>query len=217
MRTVQSDGKLVSLYNTRKAIFNFQQCATPTTEPMPSNRQRLILKTIAATLVVAGLAGAAGGAIVLRAGWYDISATSLHLQPVYTLLESGMHYSVRRHAREIAVPKLGDARQLALGAALYRDNCAQCHGGPGFAQGPIGQSMQPLPGPLVDASRRWKPQELYWITRHGIKMSGMPAWEFHMNEDELWSVVAFVQALPRMSARDYAQATAAAPPTEAAQ
>ena len=183
---------------------------------MPSNRQRLILKTAAATLVVAGLAAAAAGAVVLRAGWYDISATSLHLQPVYTLLESGMHYSVRRHAREIAAPRLGDAGQLARGAALYRDNCAQCHGGPGFAQGPIGQSMQPLPGPLIDASKRWQPRELYWITRHGIKMSGMPAWEFHLNEDELWSVVAFVQALPRLSARDYAEATAAAPPKEAA-
>lgn len=177
---------------------------------MPSNRQRLILKTVAATLVVGGLAGAAGGAVVLRAGWYDISATSSHLQPVYTLLETGMHYSVRRHAREITVPKLGDAQQLARGAALYRDNCAQCHGGPGFAQAKIGQSMQPLPGPLMDAARRWAPQELYWITRHGIKMSGMPAWEFHMKEDELWAVVAFVQALPRMSARDYAVATASA-------
>lgn len=180
---------------------------------MPSNRQRLILKTAAATLVVAGLAGAAGGALVLRAGWYDISATSLHLQPVYTLLESGMHYSVRRHAREIAVPRLGDAQQLARGAALYRDNCVQCHGGPGVAQAKIGQSMQPVPGPLVDASRRWAPQELYWITRHGIKMSGMPAWEFHLNEDELWAVVAFVQTLPRLSARDYAAATAVTPAT----
>lgn len=182
---------------------------------MPSNRQRLILKTAAATLAVAGLAAAATGAVVLRAGWYDISATSLHLQPVYTLLESGMHYSVRRHAREIAAPQLGDARQVALGAALYRDNCVQCHGAPGVAQSPIGQSMQPLPGPLVDASKRWKPQELYWITRHGIKMSGMPAWEFHMNEDELWAVVAFVQTLPRLSARGYAEATAAAPPEAA--
>jgi len=175
---------------------------------MPSNRQRLILKTIAATLALSGLAGAAIGGIVLRAGWYDISATGSHWQPVYTLLESGMMYSVQHHARDIKVPKLDDARQVARGAALYSANCAQCHGGPGQAQAKIGQSMQPVPGPLMDASKRWAPQELYWITRHGIKMSGMPAWEFHMSEQDMWSVVAFMQVLPGLDTRAYAEATA---------
>jgi mono/diheme cytochrome c family protein len=129
------------------------------------------------------------------------------------VLEQGMRYSVRRHAREVAVPPLGAPQQVARGALLYSVNCAQCHGAPGFAQAKIGQSMQPLPGPLVDASARWQPRELYWITRHGIKMSGMPAWEFHLSEADLWAVVAFMQVLPTLSARDYAAVTtpAAAP------
>ena len=176
---------------------------------MPSNRTRLILKTAAATLVLAGVAGAVGGAVVLRAGWYDIGASAQHLQPVYTLLEQGMRYSVRRHAREVALPPLGAPQQVARGALLYRVNCAQCHGGPGFPQSKIGQSMQPLPGPLIDASARWQPRELYWITRHGIKMSGMPAWEFHLSQEDTWAVVAFMQVLPTLSARDYAAVTAA--------
>jgi mono/diheme cytochrome c family protein len=101
------------------------------------------------------------------------------------------------------------------GAQVFSAQCAQCHGGPGFAQAKIGQSMQPLPGPLVDASARWQPRELYWITRHGIKMSGMPAWQFHLSEADLWAVVAFLGVLPTMSARDYAQATAAPAPLPA--
>jgi mono/diheme cytochrome c family protein len=68
--------------------------------------------------------------------------------------------------------------------------------------------MQPVPGPLVDASRHWKPHELYWITRHGIKMSGMPAWEFHLSEDDMWATVAFVMQLPTLSAADYRAMTA---------
>jgi mono/diheme cytochrome c family protein len=176
---------------------------------MPSNRTRLILKTAVATLVLAGVAGAIGGVIVWRAGWYDIGATARHVQPVYTFLEEAMRYSVRHHAREVAVPPLGAPQQVARGALLYSANCAQCHGGPGFAQSKIGQSMQPLPGPLVDASARWQPRELYWITRHGIKMSGMPAWEFHLSEDDLWAVVAFMRVLPTLSTRDYAAITAA--------
>jgi mono/diheme cytochrome c family protein len=144
----------------------------------------------------------------MRAGWYDIGATTQHFQPVYSLLEQGMHYSVRRHARKVAVPALGERGQVLRGAAVYRDNCAQCHGGPGVAPGNHGLSMQPVPGPLVDASRHWKPGELYWITRHGIKMSGMPGWEFHLSEDDMWATVAFVMQLPTLSAADYRALTA---------
>jgi len=175
---------------------------------MPATRTRLILTTAIGTLLGAGAIAALAGFVVLRAGWYDIGATTQHFQPVYTLLEQGMHYSVRHHARSVAVPALGDRAQVLHGAIVYRDNCAQCHGGPGFAPGNHGLSMQPVPGPLVDASRHWKPRELYWITRHGIKMSGMPAWEFHLGEDDMWATVAFVLQLPTLSAADYRAMTA---------
>ncbi|QJD99568.1 cytochrome c [Massilia forsythiae] len=175
---------------------------------MLSSRTRLVVKTAAFTLLGAGVLGAAAGLVVLRAGWYDISATTQHWQPVYTLLEQGMHYSVRRYARDVAEPDLRQPQQILRGAALYRDNCAQCHGGPGFAQAQHGMSMQPVPGPLVDASSRWRARELYWITRHGIKMSGMPAWDLHLSEAETWAVVAFVAAMPTLDARQYRALTA---------
>jgi mono/diheme cytochrome c family protein len=72
-------------------------------------------------------------------------------------------------------------------------------------------SMQPVPGPLVDAAMRWKPRELYWITRHGIKMSGMPAWEARLNEADTWAVVAFLTRMPGLDARAYRELTATQP------
>jgi mono/diheme cytochrome c family protein len=177
---------------------------------MPTARTRLILKTAAATLLGAGCIAAAAGLALFYGGWYDVGATKHHLQTVYRVLEKGMHYSVRHNARDIAVPKLGAREQVLRGAAVYRDNCAQCHGGPGFAQSPMGMSMQPVPGPLVDASLNWKERELYWITRHGIKMSGMPAWEYHLDDADIWATVAFLAKLPDMSAQDYRDITAQA-------
>ena len=56
---------------------------------------------------------------------------------------------------EIVAPRLDDPAQVARGALCYRDKCQVCHGGPGVAQGDIGRGMQPLPGPLVDAGRRF--------------------------------------------------------------
>ncbi len=177
---------------------------------MASNRTRLMLKTVVLTLAASGLLGVAGAAIVWRAGWYDIGATNQHWQAVHSLLEGGMRHSVQRRSAHIAVPAMGQA-QIRIGAAVYRDNCVQCHGAPGVAQNDLGKAMQPVPGPLMDVARRWRPAELYYITRHGIKMSGMPAWEFHLSEQELWGVVAFMQALPALSAPAYAQLALAQP------
>jgi mono/diheme cytochrome c family protein len=121
------------------------------------------------------------------------------------MLETAMRRSVRLRARDIAEPALADERMIARGAACFRDKCVQCHGAPGVAQGDIGKSMQPLPGPLVDARHHWRPRELYWVTRHGIKMSGMPAWEMRLTDAQLWDVVAFMQRLPDLNAPQYAE------------
>jgi mono/diheme cytochrome c family protein len=182
---------------------------------MLSNRARLIVKTMVLTLLGAGTIGAIGGLVVLRGGFYDLSAITQHYALVYTVLGEGMQYSVQNHARDVVVPpNLGTKEQLQRGAIVYQANCVQCHGGPGVAPSKHGMSMQPAPGPLVDADVNWKTRELYWITRNGIKMSGMPAWEYHLSEPDLWAVVAFVGAMPGMTSQDFKRMTAggAVPP-----
>ena len=166
---------------------------------------QLVLLTL---LTLACIALAAAVAVV-GGGLYNVAASQQHWQPVYSLMETAMRQSVRLRARGIEPPvPLDDPRLLVRGAACFRDKCVQCHGAPGVAQESIGKSMQPLPGPLVDAVHRWKPRELYWVTRHGIRMSGMPAWQFHLADEDLWAVVAFLEKLPAMSPAQYAQAAA---------
>lgn len=168
-------------------------------------------KTLAWTLGTLAALALGAGAAVLYGGLYDVGATTQHLQPVYSLLEQAMKHSVARRARAIAEPaSLASAPVLQRGAACYRRHCVQCHGGPGVARQPLGMGMQPLPSALIDAAADWKPRELYWITRHGIKMSGMPAWEFRLGEDDLWAIVGFVGLLPDLSPADYAARMAAA-------
>ena len=173
---------------------------------MPSNRRRVILKTIAATLAASALLGAAGAWVLLKSGWYHVGSTDQHFQITHSVLEQGMRESVAFHARDVVVPQdLDSAPRIRRGAMVYRDNCVQCHGGPGAAPNGFARSMQPVPGPLVDAARHWPATHLYWITRHGIKMSGMPAWEFHLSDDELWAVTAFMRRLPALSAPAFAE------------
>ena len=174
-------------------------------------RKTNVLLTVAATVAAMLLGGVLVAAAVVYGGLYNVAASTQHLQPTFTVMETAMRQSVRLRARTIDVPPLADEQMVLRGAGCFRDKCVQCHGAPGVAQGDIGKSMQPLPGPLVDARRYWQPRELYWVTRHGIKMSGMPAWDRRLTETELWSVVAFMQRLPDLSAAQYAEVVARAP------
>ncbi|MCY7371159.1 MAG: c-type cytochrome [Polaromonas sp.] len=160
-----------------------------------------------AVLAALAVAGAAGGALFVFSGAYNVAATSQHLQPVADLLELTMRQSVRLRASSLAAPAAPDAASAQRGAACYQALCVQCHGGPGVAQNDIGKSMQPVPGPLVDAMQRWRPRELYWITRHGIKMSGMPAWSMRLDDQQIWDTVAFIERLPTLSPQAFAEIT----------
>ena len=170
--------------------------------------KRTAILASAATLAAVAAGAAIVAAAVVYGGLYDVATTKQHLQPTFSVMELAMRQSVRLRARDIVEPPLADERMALRGAGCFRDRCVQCHGAPGVAQADIGLAMQPLPGPLVDAQRHWRPRELYWVTKNGIKMSGMPAWEYHLGEDEIWAVVAFVTVLPAMSAQDYRAATA---------
>jgi mono/diheme cytochrome c family protein len=169
------------------------------------------MKTVLLTLATAAALAVLGAALFVWSGVYDVSAVSPHLQPVYSTIERTMHQSVRLRARDIEAPAGldTDAARLQRGAACFRDKCEQCHGGPGVAPREMALAMQPLPGPLADAARKWKAGELYWITRHGIKMSGMPAWQHRLPDEDLWALVAFMRRLPDMSPHDYRELMAA--------
>lgn len=69
--------------------------------------------------------------------------------------------------------------------------------------------MYPKPPPLTGASKRFTPGELFWILKYGIKMTGMPAWGDH-SDDDLWNAAAFLEKLPDMTPDDYQRLKAVA-------
>ena len=148
--------------------------------------------------------GIAMGAVMLYAGFYNVAATHQHLRPTHRLLEIGLRESIERHARQVPAPPPTDDALLDRGRTLYAAHCAQCHGAPGVAPAPFALGLTPLPKNLAPIARERTTAELYWVIKNGIKMTGMPAWEFRFSERDLWAVTAFVQRLPLVSPEDYA-------------
>jgi mono/diheme cytochrome c family protein len=164
---------------------------------------------IVIAFTVAALIAAAGGAAFVYFGVYNVAATDNHTAPVYWLLDVAMRRSVKERAKTIDVPALDDAKLVERGFRLYRGECEQCHGGPGVAPDAIALGMTPLPANLVYTAREWKPAEVFWVVKHGIKMAGMPAWEYRLPESDLWAIVAFVRKLPTIAPLEYKAAAAA--------
>jgi mono/diheme cytochrome c family protein len=54
-------------------------------------------------------------------------------------------------------------------------------------------------GRILDARRA------FWVIKHGIKMSAMPAWGRTLSDAEIWDLVAFVRKMPEMSELTYRQ------------
>lgn len=158
---------------------------------------RLLLATILVMLL------ALGAGLFVHLGVYDVAATRQHTGPVYWLMETALLKSVQARAKGIAVPDLSDPDRIHRGLRLYQDHCRQCHGGPGVAPDALGLGMQPLPSNLVHTAREWEPGWIFWVVKHGVKMTGMPAWRYRLSDQDLWDIVAFVETLPGLSPEEY--------------
>jgi len=177
----------------------------PFTLPMLPKPLRPSIAALVLGALLAALVTALVGAFVAFSGAYNVAADVAHTQPVFSLLEFTKVQSVRRRARTIAERPLDSPALVSRGAACYVQHCAACHGAPGRAAQAAGLAMQPLPGPLVASADQWRQRELVWIVRHGLRMSGMPAWRERLADDDIWAITAFLLALPALSPPAYAE------------
>jgi mono/diheme cytochrome c family protein len=133
---------------------------------------------IGSLLVLAGAAAA-----VVYAGLYNIAADTPHTQPVYWLFETVRDRAVAIRARDVVVPNdLEDANRISKGAGQYAEMCSGCHLAPGMKRTEIGRGLYPRAPELRRQTDR-TPAEQFWIVKHGVKMTGMPAWGI-THEDE---------------------------------
>ena len=95
-----------------------------------------------------------------------------------------------------------------MGASHYSDHCAICHRAPDIERGDLTKGLYPRPPGPPDATCSYTPAALFWIVKHGIKMTGMPSWADH-SDGELWATVAFIEKLPGMANQDYEKLVAA--------
>lgn len=168
----------------------------------------VLTRKIVGVTLLAVLLLAAGGVGFLYSGWYDMAADTPHIRPVYRLLTVLREQSVAHHAKGIEVPPLADAALVRSGAGNYDAMCTGCHLAPGMKESELSRGLYPAPPRLDNPERRRTAAQDFWIIKHGIKASGMPAWGRSMEDKYIWGMVAFLEKLPQLNPGQYRELVA---------
>jgi cytochrome c553 len=155
---------------------------------------------------------AAGAAFVLGmaiawSGVVNIGASTGH----WAITDWFLHWTMRNTVRTYAAFTVGPAEDslpagsegLVSAAGHYASQCAVCHGAPGEQPSPVIQAAVPPPPDLAKTAGSWSGRQLFWIVKHGIKFTAMPAWPAQDRDDEVRQMAAFVAKLPGMSPDEY--------------
>lgn len=172
------------------------------------------LTSCAKCLVGAGLIVLVIGVVFLYSGAYPMGADVQHYAPTHWALETLRERSIASAAADISVPRdLNTAERLLAGGADYNDMCTGCHLRPGKTESDLSQGLYPAPPGLsqenhAEGDKTTQAKRSFWIIKHGIKASGMPAWAPGHDDERIWNMVAFLQRLPELSPEQYQILTA---------
>ena len=168
------------------------------------------LPSTAFVLIVLILIAALGG-LFIYSGVYNIGADAPHSKIVYSALEDLRDNSIARHARGIVVPSdLNSPARIRAGSSLYDEMCTGCHLGPGLERTELSQGLYPS-APELAQGDDLSASEQFWVIKHGVKLTAMPAWGKTHSDDLIWDMVAFIRQMPKMNPDQYKAVVASAP------
>ncbi|MBI1424296.1 MAG: cytochrome c [Gammaproteobacteria bacterium] len=167
------------------------------------------LKTTLALLLVLIL----GAGLFIWSGVYNPGADNPHWKITYAILQNVRDRAIANHASGITLPaNLDDPKLILKGAGQYAAMCTDCHLAPGKKSSEMRPGLYPQPPNLSKVHVDMR--EAFWVIKHGLKMTAMPAWGTSHDDATIWSIVAFLQQLPNMTSDQYKSIVAKAPPDE---
>lgn len=159
-------------------------------------RKSLLTLSILSGVAVVAVAG------FVYSGIYNVGADDQHTRPVHALMESLRERSIEVRASKLTLPDLGEQARIVQGSGNYNAMCMGCHLAPGMAATELSKGLYPAPPELTKEAV--DPAEAFWVIKHGIKASGMPAWGKSMDDEYIWNMAAFLQRLPGLDGAAYA-------------
>jgi thiosulfate dehydrogenase len=87
---------------------------------------------------------------------------------------------------------------VTTGAKLYVQNCAACHGTAHTTPNSIARGLGVQPPQFNKNGVDDDPEgTTYWKIEHGIRFTGMPAYDKSLDEKAIWQMTYFLKKLPK--------------------
>ena len=146
--------------------------------------RRVLLGTVLtlALLSVSALA-------VVKLGLMPVSADGNHSRLEARVMPSVLHAAIAKQAPLQTNPVSLSEDNLKSGATTYKAMCARCHSTPQGNPSVYGQSFYPPAPQLSGGMSTYTESQLFWIIKHGIRNTGMPAWGSMLSDEEIWQIV----------------------------
>jgi mono/diheme cytochrome c family protein len=141
--------------------------------------------------------------VFIYSGWYNVSAMNEESGLMKWVFNTAKNNSIDSRLTGISVPDLNDSTLIKEGFEHYNEMCASCHGAPRMEESELSKGLNPRAPYLPKVAKYIKPAKLFWATKYGIKMTGMPAWGKTHSDQKIWAIVAFVKKLPTINQNDY--------------
>ena len=142
-----------------------------------------------------------GGDLFLRSGGVSMETTAPPLPLERTVAKMALHASMG-DAADLKNPLPFDDANMSAGAREFKDHCAFCHGLPGQPLPDAAAGMFPAPPQLFGDEEMVTddPEGVtYWKVTHGIRLSGMPAFEKTLSDTQRWQITMLVAHADKLS------------------
>jgi mono/diheme cytochrome c family protein len=156
----------------------------------------------------------AGGWWCVKQGYVNFAADQKLSFVEEKVAMAAVDASMDRRAGEAKNPVTPTEENIAAGAKLYLDHCGGCHGIPSNPDSAFARSFNPpVPEFFKDAPDMSDIQNFYAI-EHGIRWTGMPAWNKTLSDTEIWQIATFlgnIEKLPPAAQKVFGPEAAATP------
>ncbi len=138
-------------------------------------------------------------------GFYNVSANKKHMKITEMVLHSISESSIKRNAEGIQNPHdINNKDIYENGFMEYDEMCVQCHGWASLEPSNTGKGLNPKP-PLFpeEVLNEFTVEEIFWVIKNGVKMTGMPAYGPTHEDETIWAIAIFLDKSRNLSANEY--------------
>jgi len=106
--------------------------------------------------------------------------------------------SVDRRAPDVKNPIPPTDDNLTAGMRLFQTNCSSCHGDIHRPDGIFAEALYPRAPQFVKDAPDMPENQNFYIIQHGVRLSGMPAWDKILTQEQMWQLTTFLSHMDKL-------------------